>query len=156
DLVVAPEQKQAWLQDPQGALVGDVLAKKLGWKVGDKVILVSGIFADKPEWELRVDGIYGVNRRGADRSTFFFHWEYFNKNISAAFQDRIGWMVSRVDEPGHAADVGVAIDRLFEEREVQTKSQDEHAFATSFLAGASAVLTALDVISVAILLIMML
>jgi putative ABC transport system permease protein len=97
-----------------------------------------------------------VNRRGADRSTFFFHWEYFNKNVSAAFQDHIGWIASRVDEPGRAAEVAAALDRLFEEREVQTKSQDEHSFQASFLAAFSAVLTALDVISVAILLIMML
>jgi putative ABC transport system permease protein len=156
DLLVPPEQKEAWLHDPQGALVGEVLAKKLGWKVGDKVMLVSGIYADKPEWEFHIKGLYGAKRKGADRSTFFFHWEYMNKNINARAQDQIGWMVSRIDEAGRTADVGLGLDKVFEERETQTRSQDEHAFATSFLAGASAVLTALDVISDVILAIMML
>jgi putative ABC transport system permease protein len=154
--VVPPEQKEAWLKDPQGALVGEVLAKKMGWKVGDKVMLVSGIYADMPEWEFHVQGTYGSRRKGADRSTFFFHWEYMNKNINARAQDQIGWMVSRIDEPGRTADVGLTLDKGFEEREVQTRSQDEHSFATSFLAGASAVLNAFDVISIVILVIMLL
>ena len=65
-------------------------------------------------------------------------------------------MVSRIDDPSRTADVGAAIDRMFEEREVQTLTQDEHTFQASFLASVSAVLTAVDVISVVILGIMML
>src|ERR1039457_6217213 len=38
---VEPDQLETWKHDRQGAIVGDVLARKLGWKVGDKVILES-------------------------------------------------------------------------------------------------------------------
>jgi putative ABC transport system permease protein len=50
--------------------------------------------------------------------------------------------------------VGVAVDKIFDDKEIQTLSQDEHAFNQSFLAGFSAVLTAFDIISVVILAIM--
>jgi putative ABC transport system permease protein len=156
DFGVAPDELAAWQKDPEGALVGDALAKKMGWKVGDKVILESGIYADKSDWEFHIDGFYEPRAKSADRSTFLFHWDYLNRNIAAARQDQIGWMASRVDDPRRAVDVAVGIDRMFEEREVQTLSQDEHSFQTSFLASVSAVLAAIDVISVVILVIMML
>ncbi len=156
DFGVSPELLQAWLKDPEGAIVGDALAKKMGWKVGDKVMLVSGIYADLPEWEFHITGFYEPRAKSADRSTFVFHWDYLNRNIAATRQDHIGWMISRIDDPRRTADVGVAIDKIFDERETQTLSQDEHSFQASFLASFSAVLTALDVISIVILVIMML
>ncbi len=156
DFGVAPEVMAAWQKDPEGAIVGDALAKKLGWKVGEKVTLQSGIFADKSEWEFHVIGFYEPKAKSADRSTFFFHWDYLNKNVSAQRQDQIGWIVSRVDDANRTADVGVGIDKVFDEKEVPTLSQDEHAFQASFLASVSAILGAIDIISVVILIIMML
>jgi putative ABC transport system permease protein len=156
DMSVAPDVHEAWLKDPQGAIVGDVIAKKLGWKVGDKVTLESGIFHDKADWEFHVIGFYEAKAKSADRSTFIFHWDYLNRNVIARRQDQIGWIVSRVDDPRRTADVGVALDKVFAEREIPTLSQDEHSFQTSFLASASAVLGAIDLVSVVILAIMML
>ena len=56
EMKVPPDQLETWKHDKQGAIVGDVLAKKLGWKVGDKVILQSGIYPG--DWQFNVDGIY--------------------------------------------------------------------------------------------------
>ena len=156
DFGVAKADLEAWQKDPEGAIVGDALAKKMGWKVGDKVILESGIYPDKPEWEFHITALYEAKAKSADRSTFHFHWDYLNRNIATRRQDQIGWMVSRVDDPKRAVDVAAAVDKMFEEREVQTLTQDEHSFQTSFLASVSAVLAAIDVISVVILVIMML
>lgn len=64
--------------------------------------------------------------------------------------------MSRVDQPSQSASIGVALDKIFDEKETQTLSQDEHSFNASFLAMFSAVLTAVDIISVVILVIMML
>src|SRR5690606_22013164 len=44
EMVVPPDQLAAWKEDRQGAIVGDVLARKLGFAVGDRVTLVSSIF----------------------------------------------------------------------------------------------------------------
>ena len=156
DFGVPPDQYEAWMHDPEGAVVGDVLAKKMGWKIGDKVSLVSGIYPDKSSWEFKIDGVYEAKARSADRSSFFFHWDYLNKNIPQRRQDQIGWIISRVDDPSKTADIGVSLDKEFVDKEIQTLSQDEHAFNASFLAGISAVLTAIDIISFVIMIIMML
>jgi putative ABC transport system permease protein len=156
DMTVPPDQMTAWLHDPQGAIVGDVLAQKMGWKVGDKVSLESGIYPVRPEWDFKIDGIYSVTGRAVDRSSFYFHWKYLNDSQPAARRDQIGWIASRVDNPSQTANIGVAVDKVFDEKDTQTLSQDERAFTASFLAGLSAVLTAVNVISVVILVIMML
>jgi putative ABC transport system permease protein len=150
-----PEQMQTWREDRKGAVVGDVLAKKMGWKVGDTINLESGIYGGGA-WQFNIDSIYTATAKSVDRSTFLFHWDYVNESVAADRKDQIGWIVSRVDSPGEAANVGVAIDRVFDEKDTQTLSQDERAFNTSFLASVSAVLKAIDVMSIGILVIMML
>ncbi len=154
DMAVTPEVLAAWKADPQGAVVGDVIAKKLGWKVGDKVTLESPIYPKQGDWEFRIAGMYEAKSKAVDRSTFVFHWKYMNDGLPKNRQDEIGWIVSRVKDPSQAAAVGVAIDKVFDERETQTLSQDERSFNASFLASISAVLAAVDIISIVILLIM--
>ena len=142
----------------KGAIVGDVLAKKMGWKVGDKVSLESGIYPMyRPECRTSTSTA-STSRRGApvDRSSYYFHWMYLNDSLASNRRDQIGWITSRVDNPGETANIGVAVDKVFDEKDTQTLSQDERSFTASFLAGLSAVLTAVNIISVVILIIMML
>jgi putative ABC transport system permease protein len=153
---VSPEVLSAWKDDRKGAIIGDILAKKLGWKVGDRITLQSGIFGG--DWQFDIVGIYTATAKSVDRQTFLFHWELLNEAIPAgsAARDQVGWIVSKVDDPAHAADVGVSIDSIFDEKDIQTLSADEGSFNASFLAGFSAVLRAIDIISLVILVIMML
>lgn len=156
DMAVPEAQLEAWQHDPQGAIVGDVLATKMGWKLGDKVSLESGIYPSRPEWDFKIDGIYEAKSRAVDRSSFYFHYKYLNDSLPKERQDQIGWIVSRVDVPNETANIATQIDKVFDEKDIQTLSQDEHAFTAGFMAGMSAVLTAVNIISVVILLIMML
>jgi putative ABC transport system permease protein len=152
EMKVPPDALETWKHDKQGAIVGDVLARKLGWKVGDKVILQSGIYPG--EWQMTIDGIYEATARSVDRSTFIFHWDYVNDSLPPERRDHVGWIVSRVDDPARVADIGVALDKRFDDRETPTLSQDERSFNASFLAMFSAVLKAMDIISAVILVIM--
>src|SRR5438093_6650546 len=43
EFVVSPEEKQAFLADRTGCIVGDGLAKRFGWKLGDRIVLKVGI-----------------------------------------------------------------------------------------------------------------
>jgi putative ABC transport system permease protein len=155
EVQVDPAQKEAWIANRQGALVGDVLAKKMGWKVGQKVTLSGTIYPG--EWQFEISGIYTATRKTVDRSTFWFHWDYMNEGIKRAQQkDQIGWIVARVDDPSKTADLSKKIDAMFEEKETPTLTQDERSFNTSWLGMFSAILRAIDVISIVILGIMLL
>ncbi len=155
ELKVPADELAAFNEDKSGCIVGDMLAKKLGYAIGKPITLVSGIYPEgERPWTFTVRGIYTATARNVDRMSLMFHWDYLNDALPESRRDQVGWIMSRVVDPTRTAELGVGIDRAFEERDIQTLSQDEHTFQTSFMAGFSAVLTAFDVISVVILAIM--
>lgn len=157
EVEVPADQVEAWKQERRGALVGDALAKKLGYRIGDKITLQGTIYPG--DWPFIIKGVYTTSRQSMDRSSLFFHYDYLNewskKNAPPA-ADKVGWVVSKIDSNKRPADVAKQLDAYFEERDVQTLSQDERSFNTSFLGMLSAILRALDVVSIVILVIMML
>ena len=158
DISVATDQRDAWMHDKGGALVGDTLAKKMGWQIGQKVSLQTPIYPSKDNslWQFTIDGVYTAKSHAIDQSMLLFHWEYWNDNVPDWRRDLIGFTVSRVDDPSRTAEVCAEIDRAFENDDPQTISQDEGAFQASFLGMFSAILKAVDVISVVILVLMLL
>jgi putative ABC transport system permease protein len=156
EITLPEDQKQAFYEDRSGAVVGDAIAQKLGWKIGDKVTLDSSIYPAMPDkaWTFTIRGIYTATMKSADRSSFLFHWDMLNEGVPEKRKDQIGWVISRVKDSSKVAAISVAIDKRFDERDIQTLTQDEHAFQASFLAGFSAVITALDGVSIVILAIM--
>ncbi|MBX3224599.1 MAG: FtsX-like permease family protein [Labilithrix sp.] len=154
EMVVSPEDKARWLADKKGVIVGHVLAKKMGWKVGDKVMLEGTIYPG--DWEFMIDGIYKASRKSIDDSQFIFHWDYLNDTLTGEEKDTIGWVTSRIADSSRSADISKEVDRIFDERDTQTVTMSERAMNVSFMAGFSALLTALDVVSIVILGIMLL
>lgn len=154
EMVASPEDEARWLEDKKGAIVGHVLAKKMGWKVGDRVVLEGTIFPG--DWEFNISGTYKSSRKSVDDSQFLFHWDYLNDSLTGEQKDHIGWISTRVADASRSAEVSKAIDRVFDERDTQTVTMSERSMNVSFMAGFSALLTALDVVSVIILGIMLL
>jgi len=75
-------QRKAWDADRQGAIVGETLAKKFGWKVGDTIPLQATIFPTKGsnDWSFRLDGIFRIadEKRKGQEQMLLFHWNYFD------------------------------------------------------------------------------
>ena len=153
EMAIEEPARSNWLADKRGAIVGDVIAKKMGWKVGDKVMLTGSIYPG--DWEFTVDGIYTATRKSLDRSQFIFHWSYLNDSLPESRRDQIGWIMSRVDDPSKSADISASIDKIFDERDTQTLTMSERAMNLSFMAMFGAILTVLDIVSIIILLIML-
>jgi putative ABC transport system permease protein len=154
EAVVSAEDRARWLEDRRGAVLGDVLARKLGKKVGDKIVLSGTIFPG--DWEFNVDGIYQATAKSIDRSQLLFHWDYLNESVPDRRKDQVGWIISRIDRPESSANITAAIDKIFDEKDTQTVTMSEHALQNSFMASFSAILKAIDIISMVIMLISML
>ena len=147
EIQVDPKQAEAWVQDRRGALIGDRLADKMGWKLGQKIVLTGTIYPGN--WELNIDGIYTSQRKTVDRSSLWFHWEYLNDSPLVKQKDQVGWIMSRIDEPGRSAALSKQIDKMFDERDTQTATMSEKALNQSFLGFFSAVLGAINVVTIA-------
>jgi putative ABC transport system permease protein len=100
-----------------------------------------------------IAGIYTATRRSVDRATLYFHYDYLNDDPRTlqSTHDQVGWIVSRVDDPGRSADIAKAIDAKFEERDIQTLSMSERAMNTSFIGMISAILKAVNMVSLVML-----
>lgn len=150
EITVDPAALARWKSDKQGAIVGDMLAKKLGLHVGDRVTLEGTFYPG--DWDFTIAGIYTAPPQSAvDRSSFMFRWDYKNDGVPEAQRDRIGWIFTRIDDPSKSAAVGRAIDALFENRDVQTITMSERAANNSLLGGVTAVLAAIDVVSLIVI-----
>lgn len=129
------EQKKAWIANRMGAIVGIDTAKKFGWKVGDRVPLISPIYRkpDNSPWDFTIDGIYDSPVKGTDKTQFFFHWEYVNQALQGTqFANHVGWYVMRVADPASSDKLAQRIDDLFANSSAETKTATEKAFIQSF------------------------
>ena len=136
EFVVPDDQKAAWIADRTGAIVGVDTAKKFGWKVGDRVPLISPIYR-KPDggpWELTIDGIYDSPIKGTDKTQFFFHWEFINETFREreGIANQVGWYVIRVKDPAVSDQLAKRIDTLFANSPAETKTATEKAFVSDF------------------------
>ncbi len=153
EMEVPPEQIAAWKADRQGVVLGDILAKTLGVGVGDKLTLTGSIYPG--DWQFTVDGIYKPQRRSVDRNTLLFHWDYLNDSLPERRKDQVGWVVSKVDDPAGGPAISGAIDKYFDERDVQTATMSEKEMNLSFMGMLDAVLKAVNIVSIIMMFIMM-
>ncbi len=133
EVIVAEDEKQAWLADRQGALIGKGLAERFGWKVGDRIPVTSGIWQNKDgtrTWNFNVSGIYD-GKEGVDTSGMLFHYEYFDE--SRAFGDGlVGWYVIRITDPARLDETAARLDALFANSPNETKTASEKEFLQGF------------------------
>ena len=133
EIVLSDAEREAWLRNRTGAIVGRVTADRFGWEVGDRIPIEGTIFRTRsgPTWEFTIDGIYEAGVEGYDTSTFLFHHEYLMEanDQGARF---IGQYVIRVDDPARSADVAAAIDTRFANSPAETRTSTEQAFLQGF------------------------
>jgi putative ABC transport system permease protein len=130
------EEKQAFLADRRGCIVGPATAAKFGWKVGDTFQLESVIppYRVGRPFDFVIRGIYEVDDvkyPGTDAQLMFFNWKYLYEST----QERagVGTFTVEIADPGQATATGKAIDALFENSDRQTKTETEAAFRASFV-----------------------
>jgi putative ABC transport system permease protein len=154
EITVPPDQLAAWRGDPQGAVVGRATADKMGWKVGDRIQLVSDLYPEESSWSFNVDGLYETASSSIERTSVLFHWSYLNLKLEPSRQDQVDWLVTRADDMGSASSVMSAVDSAFSDAPDPTLTEDERTFNALFLGGFAAILDAVSVVSIVILMLM--
>ncbi|GAB3025183.1 MULTISPECIES: ABC transporter permease [Oleiagrimonas] len=136
EILLDPAQRKAFDATRTGAVVGRTLAKRYGWKVGDKIPLQSTIFPQKngdKTWPMDIVGIFDVSKDAANGldQALFFHWTYFNE-ANAFGQGTVGWYIEELSDPALADRTANRIDALSANSPNETKTQTEQAFQASF------------------------
>lgn len=130
ELVVPDDQWQAFVKDRQGAIVGADVAKRFGWKIGQRVPIKGTIFPGT--WEFNIDGIYHGKRQRDDQTQFWFQWDYLNERAKDLVQGQAGWYTVQVENPDDAVRIVKAIDAEFANSPYETHTDTEKTFAADF------------------------
>ena len=134
EYVVKDAEKQAWLKTRTGAIVGRTTADRFKWKLGDRIPLQSPIWGQpvgQTQWEFDLVGIYDGAKKGADTTSFFFRYDYFEE-ARQENKGQVGWFTVRIADPDRAAEIAAAIDAEFANSPYETKAEPEGAFAQGF------------------------
>ena len=132
---VPPDQLQAFRDTRTGAAVGEALAKKFGWKIGDTIPLQATIFprGGSNDWPLELKAIFRVKDRsnvGAENQ-LMMNWAYFDES-NDYIKNQVSWFTVQLANADQASRVAQAIDALSANSDRETKSQTESAFQQAF------------------------
>lgn len=133
---LAKEQLSALEHTRDGAVVGANLAKKYGWKIGDRIPLHSTIWVKasdgNSDWDFNIVGIYEDPSERSREDAMFFNYKYFDEARSFA-KGKVGWYIVVVKDPAQSAQIAQEIDRHFANSPDETKTQTEKEFQQSFM-----------------------
>ena len=132
EIQVDPKQREAFNNTRTGALVGEGLMKRFGWKVGQRVPLISTIFPNRDgskNWQFDIVGtLHPKDKKSAGffDQMFLLQWKYFDES-NPYNRGAAGWYVELVNDPAQADRVAKAIDALSLNSPNETKTQTEAA-----------------------------
>ena len=134
EIILPDEQRQSWLANRGGAIVGRPVANQYGWKVGDRVPLHSSIWIrnnGSNVWEFDIAGIFEDTSGGMNAGVLLFHYDYFDE-ARAGGKGTVGWYVSKGDSSVPIDDLMASIDAEFANSPAETKTMTEAAFAQQY------------------------
>lgn len=149
ELVVTDEERDSFLGDRRGCVIGRRLAKRYGWKVGDIIALKGTLYPG--DWEFVVRGIYRGADASADETWMLLRWDYMNQRRQQFDPDRagmVGWYVVRIADPRLAGRVTKTLDSEFANSAAETRTETEQAFQAGFVAMSGAIISALQLLAI--------
>ncbi|HKM84604.1 MAG TPA: FtsX-like permease family protein [Terriglobales bacterium] len=127
DFQLPPDQLLAWQRDRAGVIVDDQLARKYGWKLGDRIVLQGTIYP--VDLELTIRGIYTGPQ---PTNSVYFNQKYVEEAVSFA-KGQAGTFDILADSPDNVSRIASAVDNMFHNSPEPTKTESEKAFQLTFI-----------------------
>ena len=136
EFTVAREHREAFIKTRTGALAGQRLVDRFGWKVGQKLPINSEIHPKTDgslSWEFELVGIIDADDPAVRGNTdmVLINVAYFDEARQSG-RGKTGWYIVRIADSGQARAISASIDTLFANSPDETKTQPEKEFALGF------------------------
>ena len=125
---ISDDQVAAWQHDRAGAVVDSELAKKLGWKIGQHIIITGTIFP--VNLELNIRGFFTAPQ---PTQALYFNQKYVEEAVPY-LKGQQGFYTILASSAADVPKVNQAVDDLFRNSPQPTKTETEKAFQLGFLA----------------------
>lgn len=133
EITLPPEQLETWRNTPQSVLVPEQLASRYGWKLGERLSFQSQT-AQKDgstDWAFDIAGIYESPSWIGISGGIITNLDYLDKARGEGEGTAFEFDVT-IDNPERAAEISAAIDALFENSAVPTRTRPFAALNASF------------------------
>jgi putative ABC transport system permease protein len=136
EFTVSPTHREAFAKTRTGAIAGQRLVDRFGWKVGQKLPIASEIYprADGDmNWEFDLVGVFDAEDPAIRGNTdmVLINVAYFDE-ARLTGKGTAGWYIERIADSAQARAVAAEIDALFMNSPDETKTQPEKEFAVGF------------------------
>ncbi|MEP6504721.1 MAG: FtsX-like permease family protein [Betaproteobacteria bacterium] len=138
EMSVSAADRKRFADTRTGVLVGEGLAQRFHWKVGDRIPMQSTIYPDRSGSKNWVFDVAGVIHSTDKKAAGFFdqmmllHWTYFD-DTTPYNRGQVGWYVTHVADVDQADRVAKAIDALSANSDHETRTQTEQAATASWM-----------------------
>lgn len=152
EFLIPRDQFEAFKRERNACIIGIDLARRYNLEIGDIMPMEGDVFPG--QWEFVVRGIYEPRDQTTDPATMMFHYKYLDERVRQDMPQRageVGWYIVRIADPNNSAAISQEIDKMFANSRAETKTETERAFQQSFLSAASAVITAMNIMSFVII-----
>ncbi len=128
EMIVPPQQEEAFVKEKTACIVGAKLMERFGWKLGDKITFQGTIWPCDPELTIRA-----VYRGGGniDETLVLFHHDYFNELMDN--RGLVGTFWIKTESAGVIPGLIERIDAVFRNTDAETKTETERAFQLGFV-----------------------
>jgi putative ABC transport system permease protein len=126
---ISEDQKKAFLEERTACIASKGLAQKFNWHLGDRITLQGDIFPINLELTLR-----GIFENPRDVDVLYFSRDYFEESLPLARRGNAGTINILANSVDDVPRIEKAVDEMFSNSPVQTKTETESAFSLSFLA----------------------
>ena len=150
DYGVSQAEKTALIRDRTGLLATHTLAQRFGWKAGDTIFIHTGMVQKNGsgDWRFHLLGFFDVQNQ-PDAQIILFNYDYLDKG-RASGEGTVTYYITHIANPARSGAVATAIDNLFVNSPVQTKTQNEKDFSQSQLSKVGNIEFFLDAIMAAV------
>ncbi len=128
EMVMPEDQRRAFITDQTGCVISSDLAKKLNFKVGDRITLTGDIYP--VTLELKVVGIFDDPDA---QDSLFFNIKYLRQALPVSRRSLDSTIAILADSPEDVPRIAKTIDDMFAEASPPTKTESEQQFALSFV-----------------------
>jgi len=148
EFIVPKDQFVNFKKERNAVIIGQGLADRFGWKLGDKVPLIGTIFPG--DWDFIVRGIYTGKEESTDETLFLFRFDCLDERMKIESPGRAGntgWYALKISDPEQSATIADQVDSRFDNSWAETRTETEKEFTMSFIQMSSAIILGLRIVS---------
>jgi putative ABC transport system permease protein len=132
EIVIPQAQLEALDRTRTGAIVGEELARRYGWKIGQRITIQSPLTQrnGSRDWSFDIVGFYTQPDDPDRTNSLIINFAYLNE-AREVNRDTVNGFVVQINDPKRSASIGHDIDTLFANSSHETRTQSESDIAAS-------------------------